>query len=66
MYIQIYISVRLKILNRIILLLDKRIERALQAADIAGRYMGVDLGGLDIGVAEQFLEAGHTRSLRSG
>jgi len=32
------------------------VERTLQVADIAGHDMGVDLCGLDIRVAEQFLE----------
>ena len=36
--------------------LSDAVEGALQAADIAGHDMGVNLGGLDIRVAEQFLE----------
>ena len=36
--------------------LSDAVEGALQAADISGHYMGVDLRGLDIRVAEQFLE----------
>ena len=36
--------------------LSDAVEGALQIADISGHYMGVYLRGLDIGVAEQFLE----------
>jgi len=36
--------------------LSDAVEGALQAADISGHYMGVDLRGLDIRVAEQILE----------
>jgi hypothetical protein len=32
------------------------VQRALQIADIAGHHMGVDFRGLDIRMAEQFLE----------
>jgi hypothetical protein len=36
--------------------LSDAVEGALQVADISGHYMGVYLRGLDIRVAEQFLE----------
>ena len=36
--------------------LSDSVEGALQVADISGHYMGVYLRGLDIRVAEQFLE----------
>jgi hypothetical protein len=31
-------------------------QRALQLLDVTGHDMGIDLGGLDVGMAEKFLE----------